>query len=214
MSFPREEVEATIKVMGGEDWTDWVDLLLREQLLAHNARVVAYSYIGPEVTAPVYRHGTIGRAKEDLEARAHALDARMAAEVGGRAWVSVNKAVVTQASAAIPAVPLYLSALLKVMKERGTNEGTIEQIVRLFRDHLDPAQTPAVDAEGRIRLDDWEMTPEVQAEVQAIWDRVTTENFRALTDYEGYQHAFHALFGFDLDGIDYTKATEVERALG
>ncbi len=209
-----EEVEATIKVMGGEDWTDWVDLLLREQLLAHNARVVAYSYIGPEVTAPVYRHGTIGRAKEDLEARAHALDARMAAEVGGRAWVSVNKAVVTQASAAIPAVPLYLSALLKVMKERGTNEGTIEQIVRLFRDHLDPAQTPAVDAEGRIRLDDWEMTPEVQAEVQAIWDRVTTENFRALTDYEGYQHAFHALFGFDLDGIDYTKATEVERALG
>ena len=208
-----EEIEATTKVMGGEDWSEWVDLLLRERLLAPKARVVAYSYIGPEVTAPVYRHGTIGRAKEHLERAAHDLDARVAAEVGGRAWVSVNKAVVTQASAAIPAVPLYLSALLKVMRARGSDEGTTEQIVRLFRDHLDPARTPAVDAEGRIRLDDRELAPDVQAEVQAIWDAVSTENFRALTDYAGYRHAFHALFGFDLDGIDYAAPTEVDRRL-
>lgn len=208
-----EEIEGTIKVMGGEDWAEWTDLLLREGLLAPGARTIAYSYIGPEVTAPIYRHGTIGRAKEHLEATAHDLDARLREHLQGGAWVSVNKAVVTQASSAIPAVPLYMSALFGVMKRRGLHEGPAEQIVRLFGEHLAPGMTPRTDEERRIRLDDREMQPEVQAEVAALWERVTTENFRTITDYDAYHRYFRRLFGFDVPGIDYAAPTEVNRPL-
>jgi len=208
-----EEIEHTAKVMGGEDWSDWTELLLAEGLLAPGARTVAYSYIGPELTAEIYRDGTIGRAKEHLEATGHALDARMQSAVGGHAWVSVNKAVVTQASAAIPAVPLYLSVLIKLMKERGTHEGPIEQIVRMFRDHTGPGATPKLDDKGRIRLDDLEMQPDIQAEIAGIWEHLTTENFRERSDYAGYQADFHRLFGFDVPGVDYTAPTEVNRPL-
>src|SRR4029453_16266168 len=137
------EIEATRMVMGGEDFAAWGGALLAADLLAKGCRVVAYSYIGPELTMPIYRSGTIGRAKEDLEAKTTALSAAMSEKIGGAAWVSVNKALVTQASAAIPVVPLYISALYKVMKEAGTHEGTAEQIARLFRDHLAPGRTPA-----------------------------------------------------------------------
>ena len=208
-----EEIEHTVKVMGGEDWSDWIDLLLKEGLLAPSARTVAYSYIGPELTAAIYRDGTIGHAKVHLEETAHELDTRLRGSIGGAAYVSVNKAVVTQASAAIPAVPLYISVLMKLMKERGTHEGPIEQIVRMFRDHLGPGATPTLDDKGRIRLDDLEMQPDVQAAVAEIWKTLSTENFREHSDYEGYQRAFHQLFGFDVPGIDYAAPTEVNRPL-
>ncbi|MFA7248442.1 MAG: enoyl-ACP reductase FabV [Dehalococcoidia bacterium] len=209
----RDEIENTVRVMGGEDWSDWIELLLHEQLLAPGARTIAYSYIGPELTAAIYRDGTIGHAKEHLEETGHTLDRVLGGAVGGGAWVSVNKAVVTQASAAIPAVPLYLSVLMKLMKERGTHEEAIEQIVRLFRDYAAPGVTPATDAHGRIRLDDREMAPDVQSEVAAIWEQLSTENFRALSDYGGYRLAFHRLFGFDVPGVDYGAPTEVNRSL-
>ena len=208
-----DEIASTVKVMGGEDWSDWIELLLGEGLLAPNARTIAYSYIGPELTAAIYRDGTIGHAKEHLEETGHALHARLEAAVGGDAWVSVNKAVVTQASAAIPAVPLYLSVLMKLMKERGTHEGPIEQIVRMFRDHTGPGASPTLDAKGRIRLDDLEMQPDIQAQIAGIWENLTTENFRAQSDYAGYQSDFHRLFGFDVPGVDYTVPTEVNRPL-
>ena len=208
-----EEIASTVKVMGGEDWADWINLLRSEHLLAHGARTIAYSYIGPDLTAAIYRNGTIGRAKEHLEEAAHALDAELRSAIGGGAWVSVNKAVVTQASAAIPAVPLYLSVLMKLMREQGTHEGPIEQIVRLYRDQIAPGVTPTTDEHGRIRLDDREMTPKLQAEVAAIWPDLTTENFRERSDYAGYQRTFHQLFGFDVPGIDYAVPTEIDRPL-
>ncbi len=207
-----EEIEATRKVMGGEDWRDWVELLLEEGLLADGCRAVAYSYIGPEVTAPIYRHGTIGRAKEDLEATALDLDRQLAAISGG-AWVSINKGVVTQASSAIPGVPLYLSLLFKVMKQHEIHEGPIEQIVRLFADHIGPGRTPTLDDEHRIRLDDLEMRDDVQQEVAALWDQVTTESLDELTDYAAYRHYFEQLFGFAVKGVDYSQPTEVDRQL-
>ena len=164
--------------MGGEDWAQWIDILEQEGLLAPGCRTVAYSYIGPEVTYPIYRSGTIGKAKEHLESTAKELDERLQKHCGGNAWVSVNKALVTQASAAIPVVPLYISLLFKVMKEKGTHEGTIEQIVRLFVEHLAPGQTPSVDEAGRIRIDDWEMANDVQAAVDKLWPRSTAMLYR------------------------------------
>jgi enoyl-[acyl-carrier protein] reductase/trans-2-enoyl-CoA reductase (NAD+) len=205
-----EDIEATRKVMGGEDFADWVEALLAADLLAKGCRVVAYSYIGPELTMPIYRSGTIGRAKEDLEAKTTALSAAMREKIGGAAWVSVNKALVTQASAAIPVVPLYISALYKVMKEAGTHEGTAEQIARLFRDHLAPGRTPATDAGGRIRIDDREMDPTVQARVSELWKTVTTENLTSVTDYAGFKHDFRVLFGFEVPGVDYAVPVETE----
>ena len=207
-----EEILSTEKVMGGEDWRVWIELLRKEDLLADGCRVVAYSYIGPEVTADLYRHGTIGRAKEHLEATALELD-RQLAEIGGGAWVSVNKGVVTQASSAIPGVPLYLSLLFKAMKARGIHEGPIEQIVRLYADHLGPDQVPTLDDEHRIRLDDLEMRGEVQEEVVGRWAAVTTETLDELTDYAGYRRYFEGLFGFGVDGVDYSQPTEVNRQL-
>ncbi len=210
-----QEIEDTVRVMGGEDWAAWVEALREAELLADGFRTVAFSYVGPEITYAIYRAGTIGRAKQHLEATARELTATLAAGCGGEALVSVNKAVVTQASAAIPAVSLYVSILLKVMQGRGLEEGAVEQMVRLFRDHLagNLGGPGAVDGEGRIRLDDRELAPEVQAEVAALWERVATENLHELSDYAGYRRYFRRLFGFDVDGIDYGAPTELHREL-
>src|SRR5688572_20872601 len=194
------EIAATRKVMGGEDLAAWTNALLDADLLAPGCRVVAYSYIGPELTFPIYRSGTIGAAKQHLETTVAALSATLKARLGGAAYVSVNKALVTQASSAIPVVPLYISALYKVMKAAGTHEGTAEQIARLFRDHLAPGRTPATDAAGRIRIDDLEMAPDVQARVVELWDQVTTENLFQLTDYASFKRDFRVLFGFEVPG--------------
>jgi enoyl-[acyl-carrier protein] reductase/trans-2-enoyl-CoA reductase (NAD+) len=201
-----QEIADTTAVMGGEDWEMWIAALEAGGVLAPGALTVAYSYIGPDLTWAIYRNGTIGRAKEDLEATAARLHARLA-ERGGRAFVSVNKALVTQASSAIPVVPLYISMLYKVMKAHGLHEGCIEQIHRLFADRL-ASTAPAVDEAGRIRIDDWEMRPEIQAEVAAIWPQATTENLDALTDIAGYRTEFLKLFGFGLAGVDYEAETD------
>jgi enoyl-[acyl-carrier protein] reductase/trans-2-enoyl-CoA reductase (NAD+) len=204
------EIEATRKVMGGEDFVAWVQALLHADLLAKGARAVAYSYIGPELTKPIYREGTIGKAKEDLEAQTAALSASMRERLGGGAWVSVNKALVTQASAAIPVVPLYISALFRVMKEAGTHEGCAEQIARLLRDHLGPGRTPVTDGHGLIRIDDREMDPATQAKVSEMWKTVTSETLMSAIDYAGFKHDFRVLFGFEVPGVDYAEPVETE----
>ncbi|MCQ2579690.1 MAG: trans-2-enoyl-CoA reductase family protein [Treponemataceae bacterium] len=202
-----EEIENTRKVMGGEDWALWIEKLSKEDVLAKGCMTVAYSYIGPEVSHAIYRSGTIGKAKEHLEKTARVLDSKMA-EIGGHAYVSVNKGLVTRASAVIPIIPLYLSVLFKVMKAKGTHEGCIEQINRLFAERLyisaDRAETPVpVDEENRIRIDDFEMDLAIQAEVSRIMPSVTSENSAELTDLEGYRHDFLATSGFDIEGVDY-----------
>ncbi|MDF1860732.1 MAG: trans-2-enoyl-CoA reductase family protein [Verrucomicrobiales bacterium] len=205
-----DDVANTVKVMGGEDWELWLAALKDAGVLADGFQTVAYSYIGPELTFPIYTNGTIGKAKEHLEASA----ARMNSEFGeGTAYVSVNKALVTQASSAIPVVPLYISLLYKVMKEKGNHEGCIEQIERLFSDHLAGAGTPALDEKGRIRIDDWEMGEDVQAAVAEAWEKVTTENLSELSDFSGYKSEFLRLFGFGLEEVDYEKDTNPERPL-
>jgi enoyl-[acyl-carrier protein] reductase/trans-2-enoyl-CoA reductase (NAD+) len=195
------DIEETIRVMGGEDWEMWMAALAGAGLLADGCRSVAYTYLGPKLTWPIYKDGTIGRAKEDLERAARAIDGRLRAH-GGRALVSVMKAVVTQASSAIPVVPLYISLLFKIMKAKGIHEGCIEQTQRLFARLYGGGETP-VDRTGRLRLDDWEMREDVQAEVDRVWPSITTENLRALTDFDGYQAEFLKLFGFGLPGVDY-----------
>ncbi|MCF7687308.1 MAG: trans-2-enoyl-CoA reductase family protein [Cephaloticoccus sp.] len=202
-----EEVADTIAVMGGEDWEMWMDALAAEGLLAPGAQSVAYSYIGPEVTWPIYKNGTIGLAKNDLERAAGAIDAKLKA-TGGRAFISVNKALVTQASSAIPVVPLYISILYKVMKAAATHEGCIEQMHRLFTTQMYNGNTPIFDEAGRARVDDWEMRAEIQAAVAKIWPCVTTENLEAETDIMGYRMEFLKLFGFGLNGVDYDAETE------
>ncbi|NLT69858.1 MAG: trans-2-enoyl-CoA reductase family protein [Verrucomicrobiaceae bacterium] len=205
-----DEIAHTVKVMGGEDWELWIDALAGAGVLADGFHTVAYSYIGPDLTYPIYTNGTIGRAKEHLEESA----ARMNARFGdATAYVSVNKALVTQASSAIPVVPLYISLLYKVMKEKDLHEGTIEQIQRLFSDHLASGNAPAVDERGRIRIDDWEMSEPVQEAVAAAWEKVTTENLSELSDFSGYKKEFLRLFGFGLEGVDYEKDTNTERSL-
>ena len=196
-----QEIADTTAVMGGEDWELWIDALESAGVLADGALTVAYSYIGPDLTWAIYRNGTIGRAKEDLEATAGRLQKRLGAK-GGRAFVSVNKALVTQASSAIPVVPLYISMLYKVMKAHGLHEGCIEQIYRLC------AAAGAVDDAHRVRMDDWEMRPEIQAEVAAVWPLATTENLEALTDIASYRTEFLKLFGFGLPGVDYDAETD------
>lgn len=196
-----EDIAQTTAVMGGEDWEMWMDALLAAGVLADGVRTVAYSYIGPEVTWPIYKNGTIGRAKEDLERVQRILDDKLA-PLGGKAWVSVNKALVTQASSAIPVVPLYISLLYKVMKADGTHEDCIEQMDRLFRERLYSGD-PQPDDAGRIRVDDWEMKPAVQELVGQRWQEVTTETLGQFGDLAGYQSSFLRLFGFGLDGVDY-----------
>ena len=207
-----EEIEGTVRVMGGDDWAAWMEQLREAGLLAPGARTLAYSYVGGELTQAIYRHGTIGRAKEHLEATAREISSRLAGD-GGGAWVSLNKAVVTQASAAIPAFALYAAILFRVMKERGTHEGPTEQIVRLFGERLAAAAAGEVDAEGRIRLDDLEMEPAVQARVAGIWEQIATENLEQLSDYRGYRRDFEQLFGFGVEGVDYAEPTELDRPL-
>lgn len=197
-----EEVENTIAVMGGEDWEMWIDTLMHANLLAPGVKTVAYSYLGPVLTHAIYKHGTIGRAKEHLKAASDKLNNKLAA-LNGEAVVSVDKAVVTQASAAIPVVPLYISILFKLMKEKGTHEGCIEQMDRLFRQHLYAANPPARDVEGYIRLDDLEMQPDIQRKIEEIWPQVTTENVKSLTDIAGYCDDFYRLFGFNIAGVNY-----------
>ncbi|MEZ0389327.1 MAG: bifunctional NADH-specific enoyl-ACP reductase/trans-2-enoyl-CoA reductase, partial [Verrucomicrobium sp.] len=202
-----DDIEQTTAVMGGEDWQLWIDALLDAGVLAQGVQTVSYSYIGPAETWPIYKNGTIGKAKEDLERVQKELDAKLA-PLGGKAWVSVNKALVTQASSAIPVVPLYISLLYKVMKEQGTHEDCIEQMDRLFRERLYNG-SPQPDEAGRIRVDDWEMTPGVQSLVDERWKIVNTENLAELADFEGYKSSFLRLFGFGLEGVNYEADTDV-----
>jgi enoyl-[acyl-carrier protein] reductase / trans-2-enoyl-CoA reductase (NAD+) len=206
-----DEIAQTVAVMGGEDWEMWMDALLAAGVLADGVQTVAYSYIGPVLTWPIYKNGTIGQAKEDVERAQRSLDVKLAS-VKGKAWVSVNKALVTQASSAIPVVPLYISLLYKIMKAEGTHEDTIEQMDRLFRDRLYNGQ-PQPDEVGRIRVDDWEMTPAVQAQIAERWAAVNTENFAELGDFAGYQSSFLRLFGFGLEGVDYAADTDTAVAI-
>jgi enoyl-[acyl-carrier protein] reductase/trans-2-enoyl-CoA reductase (NAD+) len=207
------EVDETIAVMGGEDWQWWIELLLDENLLAGGARTLAYTYVGPKVTWPIYRDGTIGLAKKHLADTARHLDGLLQSRLGGRAWVSVNKAVVTQASAAIPMIPLYVSLLFRVMKQKGLHEGCIEQMRRLVFDHLAAGKTPATDESGMIRLDDLELRDDVQAEVMELWGRATTENLDEISDLAGFRLDFNNLFGFEVEGVDDEQPVETELAL-
>ena len=208
------EIADTVAVMGGEDWRLWIEALAEENLLARGARTLAYSYIGPELTWPIYKEGTIGRAKAHLEETSRSLDRLLHERLGGRAWVSVNQAVVTQAAAAIPVVPLYLSLLLRITAEKQILEDPIEQMIRLFSQHLAQDKTPVVDGDGRIRLDDLELRRDVQQEIQALWPRITTENLRTATDFDMFQRQFRNLFGFEVEGVDYTQPVETELTLG
>lgn len=197
-----QEIADTIQVMGGQDWELWMNALEDAGVLAEGAKSVAYSYIGTDLTWPIYWHGTLGKAKEDLDRAAHAIDSKLKAR-GGDAHVAVLKSVVTQASAAIPVMPLYISMAFKVMKEQGIHEGCIEQIQRLFHDRLYSGQPAPVDEENRLRLDDWELRDDVQNACREIWQQVQDDNIYQLTDYQGYKNEFLRLFGFGLQGVDY-----------
>jgi len=197
-----QELADTIKVMGGQDWELWINALADAGVLADNAKSVAYSYIGTELTWPIYWHGTLGKAKEDLDRAAHAIDTKLKAK-GGSANVAVLKSVVTQASAAIPVMPLYISIVFKIMKEQGIHEGCIEQIQRLFATKMYNDQTPSTDDKNRLRLDDWELRDEVQKTCGEIWKQLNDDNIYQLTDYQSYKEEFLRLFGFGLKGVDY-----------
>lgn len=197
-----EEIENTVAVMGGEDWEMWIDALKEAGVLADGFTTVAYSYIGPAVTEAVYRKGTIGRAKDHLEATAFTITDKLK-DINGKGYVSVNKALVTQASSAIPVIPLYISLLYKIMKAEGIHEGCIEQIQRLYQDRLYTGATVPVDEKGRIRIDDWEMREDVQNRVVELWKDATTETLPAIGDLAGYKTDFLNLFGFDIAGVDY-----------
>ena len=205
-----QEVADTVKVMGGDDWRIWIKQLMDAGVLAEGCRTLAYSYIGPELSHAIYRDGAIGQAKKDLEQAGLDLDKEMNAALGGNAYVSINKGLVTRSSAVIPIISLYLSILFKVMKEKGTHEGCIEQMERLFAERLytgadNSAGTVPVDGEHRIRIDDWELEPDVQKEVEKRMAAVTNENLAELGDLAGYKHDFLATNGFDVDGVDYTR---------
>ena len=200
-----EEIAATVKVMGGEDWIDWIKQMKEADVLEDNAITLAYSYIGPEITHPMYFNGSIGRAKADLYASAK----KITSEIQGvNAYVSVNKALVTQSSSAIPIVPLYISILYKVMKEKNCHEGCIEQMQRLFAEKLYSGEVKT-DEQGLIRMDDWEMREDIQSEVQKLWDGINDENLAEYADIKGYQHDFSEIFGFELDGVDYEADVDI-----
>ena len=201
----QEEIDHTVKVMGGEDWELWMDALAEAGVLAPGAKSVAYSYIGPEITWPVYTNGTIGQAKKDVERAAAAITEKHDCA----AYVAVNKAVVTQASSAIPVVPLYISILFKIMKAKGTHEDCIEQMIRLLKERL-YGEDLQLDEAGRIRIDDWEMEPDVQQAVAEIWPGITSETLNVESDYAGYQQNFLSLFGFGIPGVDSSEDLEVD----
>ena len=205
-----QEVADTVKVMGGDDWRIWIKQLMAADVLAPGCRTLAYSYIGPELSHAIYRDGAIGQAKKDLEQAGLDLDKELNAALGGNAYVSINKGLVTRSSAVIPIISLYLSILFKVMKEKGTHEGCIEQMERLFAERLytgadNSAGTVPIDGEHRIRIDDWELEPDVQKEVEKRMAAVTNENLAELGDLAGYKHDFLATNGFDVAGVDYTR---------
>ncbi|MDG2194731.1 MAG: trans-2-enoyl-CoA reductase family protein [Polaribacter sp.] len=199
-----DDISNTVAVMGGEDWGMWMNALKEENLLSENATTVAYSYIGPSLTEAVYRKGTIGAAKDDLEATAFTITENLK-ELGGKAYVSVNKALVTQASSAIPVIPLYISLLYKVMKAEGIHEGCVEQIQRLYSERLYAEGDLLVDDKGRIRIDDWEMRADVQAKVAELWKEATTDSLPNIGDLAGYSNEFFNLFGFKVDGVNYDE---------
>ncbi len=202
----QEDIDNTVVVMGGEDWKMWMNALNEAGVLSNDAMTLAYSYIGPEVTEAVYRKGTIGRAKDHLEATAFEITKQLES-VNCKAYVSVNKALVTQASSAIPVIPLYISLLYKIMKEEGIHEGCIEQIQRLFQDRLYSGSKIPTDDKGRIRIDDWEMRDDIQEKVAKLWKEATTESLPNIGDLNGYTNDFHNLFGFGFDGVDYQADT-------
>ena len=207
----QEEIDNTVAVMGGEDWQMWIEALDDAGVLADGAKTTAYTYIGDKLTWDIYWHGTIGAAKKDLDKRVIDIRERLAAK-GGDARVSVLKAVVTQASAAIPAMPIYLALLFKVMKERGEHEGCIEQIDGLFRDSL-YGENPQMDEEGRLRADRRELDPSVQEAVAALWQQINTDTLRELSDFEGYRREFLQLFGFEVEGVDYDADVDPDVAI-
>ena len=198
----QEDIDNTVVVMGGEDWAMWMEALQKAGVLAEGVSTIAYSYIGPEVTEAVYRKGTIGRAKDHLEASAFEITDSLKS-IKGKAYVSVNKALVTQASSAIPVIPLYISLLYKIMKAEGVHEGCIEQIQRLFSERLYAGKDVPTDEQGRIRIDDWEMREDIQEKVKALWATATTENLPEIGDLAGYKQDFLNLFGFGFEGVDY-----------
>ena len=198
----QEDIDNTVVVMGGEDWAMWMNALNHAGVLAKGATTIAYSYIGPEVTEAVYRKGTIGRAKDHLEATAFEITKQLS-DLDGKAYVSVNKALVTQASSAIPVIPLYISLLYKIMKAEGIHEGCIEQIQRLYQQRLYTGNTVPTDEMGRIRIDDWEMRPDVQERIAKLWIESTSESLVELGDLAGYKQDFLNLFGFGFEGVDY-----------
>jgi enoyl-[acyl-carrier protein] reductase / trans-2-enoyl-CoA reductase (NAD+) len=201
-----DDIENTVIVMGGEDWAMWMKALKDANLLAEGATTVSYSYIGSGLTEAVYRKGTIGMAKNDMEATAFSITESLK-PIGGKAYVSVNKALVTQASSAIPVIPLYISLLYKIMKQDGSHEGCIEQIQRLYAQRLYAGGAVPVDEAGRIRIDDWELDAKVQEKLAILWAKATTENLLEIGDLEGYRKDFHNLFGFGVSGVDYTADT-------
>lgn len=198
-----QQVAETVKVMGGEDWQLWIEYLAERKLLAEGVQTVAFSYIGPEVTFPIYREGTIGKAKEDLELRAAALTEQLKA-LQGAAYVSVNKALVTRASSVIPVVPLYISILYKVMKDNGLHEKCLEQAYRLFADRMYTGEPVSVDEAGRIRLDDWEMRDDIQTAVAEAWGKISEANLQELGDLEGFKLEYEQIHGFSIPGVDYS----------
>ena len=197
-----QEIANTVKVMGGEDWRLWINALQDADVLAEGVITSAFTYIGPEVTRSIYRNGTIGAAKKDLESTAKELDNQLAATLGGSAFTSVNKALVTRAAAVIPAISLYISILFKVMKERKVHEGCIEQMDRFFRGLYGGELT--IDEENRVRMDDWEMLDEVQNAVEELWATATDENIEEISDIEGYHTDFMNMHGFEVPGVDYS----------
>lgn len=203
----QEEIEHTIKVMGGEDWKLWIQALKDADVLEDGAKTVAYSYIGPEVTHPIYKEGSIGQAKKHLYQTADEIKAEFA---GVDAYVSVNKAVVTQSSAAIPIVPLYIAILFRVMKDQGLHEGCIQQMYRMVHERLCNGGEVITDEDRLIRLDDWEMKPEVQKAVFDVWNMISQENLEQVTDLEGYWQEFYEIFGFGMDGVDYDADVDIQ----
>lgn len=199
-----EEIEATVKVMGGEDWFDWIESFNNAKVLSEHAVTVAYSYIGSELTYPIYFNGTIGMAKKNL----HEYAEKIRKTLNTSAYISVNKGLVTQASSAIPVVPLYFAILYKVMKEKGCHEGCIEQIGRLFHDKLFGTQV-ITDEQGMIRMDDYELREDIQTEIKTVWDKINSENVTTLSDIKGYWEDFYQMFGFGLEGVDYSADVEV-----
>jgi enoyl-[acyl-carrier protein] reductase/trans-2-enoyl-CoA reductase (NAD+) len=208
----REEIDNTVAVMGGEDWQMWIEALDEAGVLADGAKTTAYTYIGDKLTWDIYWHGTIGAAKKDLDKRVVEIRKRLAAR-GGDARVSVLKAVVTQASAAIPAMPIYLALLFKVMKEQGVHEGCIEQVDGLFRESL-YGDHPHLDEEGRLRADRKELDPAIQAAVGELWEQINTDTLRELSDFAGYKREFLQLFGFEVDGVDYEADVNPDVPIG